>query len=244
MDRVLGETMFYIFPIYGISFLVMSYVVFRGIRKADAISIITTFYALALFGLTHGITELIDWIRFIVKVTGTGEVDILKYLSQIFLIISFVVLLQFGVNFLTYRNVKRGTFRLIPGALFVIYVAVLFIIKINDISKAGLIARHTFGFSGALLSGISFYYFANSTKTAGDSKLTKWLIVAAIAFALYAVFGGLVTKSVAGLPVQLFRATCAFTLAISSFHILDVFKESEISIWILKQEKSAKETYG
>ncbi len=227
MDMVLREPLFYIFFIYGASFLIMSYVVFRGIKKATAITLITTFYALVLFGITHGTTELIDWVRFIRKATGAGELEILKYLSQILLIISFVVLLQFGVNLLTYRNEKKGTFRLIPGILFVAYIVVLFLIKTDDISKAGLIARHTFGFSGSLLSGIALYNLANSMKAVGNPKLTKGLVVIAIGFAFYALFGGLVINPVVGLPVQLFRAACAFTIAISSFYILDVFKASE-----------------
>jgi hypothetical protein len=224
---VLSEPLFYIYFYYGVSFLVMSYVIFRGIKKATAITLITTFYALVLFGLTHGITELIDWVRFILKIAGTGEIEILKYLSQICLIISFVILLQFGVNLLTYRNEKKGVFRLIPGILFVVYIVVLFIIKTDDISKAGLIARYSFGFSGALLSGIALYNLANSMKAVGDSNLIKGLVVIAIGFALYAVFGGLIIKPIFGLPIQLFRAVCAFTIAISSFYILDVFKASE-----------------
>ena len=226
MNMILSEPLFYIFFIYGASFLVMSYVVFHGIKKATAITLINTFYALGLFGFTHAITELIDWVRFIFKIEGSGEIEILKYISQIFLIISFVILLQFGVNLLTYRNEKKGSFRLIPGILFVVYIVVLLIIKTNDISKAALIARYSFGFSGALLSGIALYNLANSIKAVGNSRLIKGLFVTAIGFVFYAVFGGLIIKPIAGLPIQLFRAACAFTIAISSFYILDVFKAS------------------
>ncbi len=227
MDAVLREPMVYLYVIYGASFLVMSYVVFNGTKKATDITLITTFYALNLFGLTHGVAELIDWERFFLKATGTGEVEILKYLSQIFLIISFVVLLQFGVNLLTYRNERKGTFRLIPVILLLVYIIVLFIIKTDDISKAGLIARYTFGFSGALLSGVALYNLADSMKDVGNSKLIKGLVVAASGFALYSVFGGLIIKPIVGLPIQLFRAACALTIAISSFYVLDVFKASE-----------------
>jgi hypothetical protein len=227
MSMVLSEPLFYIFFIYGVSFLVMSYVVFRGIRKATVITLITTFYALVLFGLTHGITELIDWVRFILKIVGTGEVEVLKYLSQIFLITSFVLLLQFGISLLTYKSERRAVLRFIPVLLFGVYIVVLLILNVNDVLTAGLIARYSFGFSGALLSGIALYSLANSMKAVGDSTLFKGLIVIAIGFALYAVFGGLIIKPIVGLPVQLFRAACAFTISISSFYILNVFKASE-----------------
>ena len=151
MNPVFSQALFYIFFIYGVSFLVMAYVVFHGIKNATAIALVTTYYALALFGLTHGITELIDLVRFIVKANGMVEIEAFKYLSQIFLITSFVVLLQFGVDLLTYRNDKRRAFRLIPGILVLVYLVVLVMVRTNDIAKAGLIARHSFGFAGALL---------------------------------------------------------------------------------------------
>lgn len=227
MNMVLREPLFYVYFIYGVSFLVMSYVVFHGIKNATDITFIATFYALVLFGLTHGITELIDWVTFILKIAGKGEIEILKYLSQIFLISSFVILLQFGVSLLTYRSEKAGVLRFIPVLLLVGYFAVLLMTNVNDVFNAGLIARYSFGFSGALLSGIALYRLANSMKVVGNSKLIKGLGVTAIGFAFYAVFGGLIIKPIIGIPIQLFRASCAFTIAISSFYILDVFKVSE-----------------
>lgn len=227
MNMVLREPLFYIDFIYGVSFLVMSYLVSHGIKKATDITLTATFYALVLFGLTHGITELIDWVIFILKIAGTGEIEILKYLSQTFLISSFVILLQFGVSLLTYRSEKAGVLRFIPLALFGLYFAALLITNVNDVFKAGLIARYSFGFSGALLSGIALYRLANLMKAVGNSKLIKGLVVAAIGFAFYAVFGGLIIKPIVGIPIQLFRTACAFTIAISSFYILDVFKASE-----------------
>jgi len=125
MNMVLREPLFYIDFIYGVSFLVMSCLVSHGIKKATDITLTATFYALVLFGLTHGITELIDWVIFILKIAGTGEIEILKYLSQTFLISSFVILLQFGVSLLTYRSEKAGVLRFIPLALFGLYFAAL-----------------------------------------------------------------------------------------------------------------------
>ncbi len=224
MDQVLREPLFYIFFIYGLSFVVMAYVVLRGIRKATSITFVTTFYALVIFGFTHGLTEWIDWVRFIIKVSGAGEVRILVALSQMFLVISFVVLLQFGINLLTYRSEKKSFIRLVPVLLLAFYIAALLIARVNDLLKAGLIARHGFGFAGSLLSGIALFRLSSSMKLAGSSRLVRGLAVTAVGFILYSVFGGLIINPVIGLPVQLFRAACAFTIAVSSFSILGVFK--------------------
>jgi hypothetical protein len=227
MNIAVSEPLFYIYFIYGLSFLVMSYVIFHGIKEATSLTLVTTFYALAFFGITHGTTELIDWIRFIFKFSGKGDVEILKYISQSLLIISFILLLQFAVNLLTYRNEKRKVIRWIPSLLVVVYIVVLVIFKTNDISRAGLIARYGFGFSGALLSGIALCNLANSMKAVGNSRLVGGLLVSGIGFVFYAVVGGLIIQPIIGLPIQLFRAACAITIAISSFGFLGVFKSYE-----------------
>jgi hypothetical protein len=227
MKQVLTEPLFYIFFVYGVSFLLMSFVVFHGIRNASSITFVTTFYMLAGFGLVHGITELIDWVRFILKASGAGEFEVLLILSQSCLITSFVLLLQFGVTLLTYRSEKKGIYRSLPALLFVAYIAYLLITGTSHIRTAGLIARRSFGFSGALLSGLAFFSLANSMRVIGHPRLTNGLVVTGIGFVCYAVFGGLIVEPTAGLPIQLFRAVCAFTIAAYSFSILEIFKVSK-----------------
>ncbi len=227
MNKVLTEPLFYIFFIYGTSFVLMSFVVFSGIRHATSIALVTTFYTLAGFAFVHGLTELTDWLRFILKVSGNGEFPIFLFFSQICLVFSFFLLLQFGVNLLTYRSERKGIYRRFPAVLFAAYIVYLLITGVTDISKAGLIARNSFGFLGALLSGIAFFGLANSMKDIGNSGLTNGLIVTGIGFVCYALFGGLIVNPIAGLPVQLFRAACAFAIAVSSFSILGIFKVSE-----------------
>ncbi len=227
MNEVLTEPLFYIDFVYGISFLLMSFVVFEGTRKASSLTFVTTFYMLAGFGLVHGITELVDWARFILEAEGAGESELLVILSQSCLITSFVLLLQFGVNLLTYRSEKKGIYRLLPTLLLVAYIAYIFVAGISHIRTAGLIARRGFGFSGALLSGVAFFNLARSMKVIMYRRLTDGLVIAGSGFICYAVFGGLIVQPIAGLPIQLFRAACAFTIAVSSFFILEIFKVSK-----------------
>jgi len=224
MGKLIVEPLFYIFFIYGLSFLVMSSLIFYGIKRATSLTLVSTFSLLAFFGLTHGITEWIDWVRFILKTLGSEEVGILTSLSQIFLVVSFVFLLQFGINLLTYQSEKKCVIRAIPLVLFVIYLAAVFATGVTDILQAGLIGRYGFGFTGAALSAIVIFRLSNTMKPLGNRKLIKGLTVAAVGFACYAIFGGLIIRPVLGLPVQLFRAACAITIAVSFFNVLDVFK--------------------
>ncbi len=229
MKQVLTEPLFYILFVYGVSFLLMSFVVYYGIRRASSIDFVNTFYMLVGFGLVHGITELMDWLSFILKTSGTGEFDALIILSEACLITSFVLLLQFGVTLLTYRSEKKNFYRSLSAFLFLAYVAYIFVTGPTDISIApsGLIARHSLGFPGSLLSGLAFFSLANSMKVIGNPRLTKGLVVTGIAFVCYAVFAGLIVETIVGIPVQLFRAICAVTIAAYSYSILGIFKVSK-----------------
>ena len=192
MKQVLAEPLFYIYFIYGVSFLLMSFVVFRGTKKASSITFVTTFYMLAGFGLVHGLTELTDLLRFILRTRGAGESEVLIILSQSFLITSYVLLLQFGVTLLTYRSENRNIYRSLPILLFVAYAAYILIAGTPHIRMAGLIARRSFGFLGSLISGVAFFSIAKSMKVIGHPRLTNGLVITGIAFVFCAVFEGLI----------------------------------------------------
>ena len=223
MERLSTEPLFYIFFVYGISFIFMSYMVFRKARTASASPLINAFYMLAAFGLTHGVTELVDWLRFIVKTLGSPEIVVLTYLSQIFLIISFVFLLQFGATMLTRNYEKQGIVRTVPLALLGVFILFVLVTGMTDILKIGLLARYGFGFIGSILSSISLFALANTIKPLGDQKLVNALSMAGFAFACYALFGGLIIKPIAGIPIQLFRSACAVTVALTSAQMSGIF---------------------
>jgi hypothetical protein len=227
MTQLLTEPLFYIDLVYGLSFLLMSFVVFKGAGKTSSINLVTNFYILSGFGLVHGITELIDWVSLIVKTSGAGEFKVLIILSQSCLITSFVLLLQFGINILTYESKRKGIYRLLPILLFVAYTAYILVTGTSHIRAAGLIARRGFGFSGALLSGLAFFSLAKSKKVIGHPRLTKGLIVTGIGFVCYAVLGGLVVEPILEVPIQLFRAVCALTIAFYSYDILEILTVSK-----------------
>jgi uncharacterized membrane protein len=224
MDQLVREPLFYIFFVYGVSFLFMSFMVFYGARTAAASPLVYSFYMLALFGLTHGITEIVDWLRFIVKTLGQPEIVALTWLSQIFLIVSFVFLLQFAVNALTHSMEKRKIIRAVPAVLLGLFVLFVLARGISDIRAIGLKARYGFGFTGAALSAVALFLLAHRMNPLGNSKLVNGLNLTGAAFACYALFGGLIIKPIAGIPIQLFRSACAVTAAFSSVQVLEIFK--------------------
>ena len=224
MAALFGDIRFYIYFIYGVSFLAMAVLVIAGITRATSYTLVSSFWLLAAFGLTHGITEIIDWTRFIEQTRGDPANVGLLYTSKIFLIFSFVLLLQFGINVLTYKNSQSKRPRAIPTILVVVYLAALYFFKISDIRQAGLIARYSFGFVGSALSAISLIPLINTMKPLGNKKLTRGLIILAVGLAAYAICGGLIVSPIFGVPIQLFRAICAFSIAVASVSILEIFK--------------------
>ena len=227
MDALFRQPLFYIYFIYGVSFLTMAYVVFRGVRKATSMVLVTTFETLAAFGLTHGIREMIDWVRFILKTNGHGEIAWLDFSSDAFLILSFVVLLQFAVNLLSYRSGRKMAYRLIPGLLVAVGIVALVATRTYDHHQVGLFVRRSFGFGGALLSGVAFCKLAVAMRAVGNARVEGGLVLGALGFFAYSVFGGLIVTTVAGHPVQIFRALCAFTIAVASTLILGIFRQAE-----------------
>jgi len=227
MAALFGDIRFYIYFIYGVSFLAMAVLVIAGITRATSYTLVSSFWLLAAFGLTHGITEIVDWTRFIEQMRGDPVNVGLLYTSKIFLISSFVLLLQFGINVLTYKNSQSKSPRAIPTILVVVYLAALYFFKISDIRQAGLIARYSFGFVGSALSAISLIPLINTMKPLGNKKLNRGLIILAVGLAAYAICGGLIVSPIFGVPIQLFRAICAFSIAVASVSILEIFKVNQ-----------------
>lgn len=224
MDKLFTQPLFYIFLVYGLSFMAMATLIGTELVKTTAIALVSSFWMLVAFGFMHGAAELTDWARFVGKTLTMSESVQLLYVGQIMMILSFVFLLQFAINLITYKSEKKGIVRAIPFFLFVIYIVAIFVLGISDISQMGLIARYSFGVVGSAFSAFVLFKLGNTMKTANIPKLIRGLNVAAFGFLCYAVFGGLLINPILGLPIQLFRAVCALTIAIASYAILDVFK--------------------
>jgi len=224
MDTLLSEPLFYIFFVYGLSFLIMAAVIGEELVRTTSIGLVSSFWMLVLFGFLHGGAELCDWARLIGTTLNRPESVNFLYVGQVSMILSFVFLLQFAVNLLTYKSGKKVFFRAIPLVLFAIYIAAIVTLNISDIRQMGLIARYGFGFTGAALSAIALFKLVHTMKTFGIVKLVRGLNVTALGFLCYAVFGGLLIHPIIGIPIQLFRAVCAATIAYASYAILDVFR--------------------
>lgn len=223
MTKLLGEPLFYILFFYGLSFLVMATLIARRTRGKRQIPLISVFQTLALFGLIHGAGEWLDWLALIRKTLGYSEVQALPYLSNFFSVASFVILVQFGLGLLAYESSRRTLIRLVPLVLAALYVVSMLGLRITDVRTMGLIGRHSFGVVGAVLAAMGMLRVASTMRILGNAGLVRGMAIAGVAFACYAVVGGLVVEPVFGVPVQLFRSLCAATIAGAVWSSLGIY---------------------
>jgi len=254
-----------VFFIYGLAFVALGLVVLVQPKEESRYELSRFIWLLALFGIIHGALEWLDlW-----KVVRGGNAT-LALLKVVFLFVSYGFLFEFG------RRLTRAICDKTPAIpdlvkkmlgkpiYGVVALGFLFeFLMIPDGMLAITIAsRYFLGFVGSSLAGIGFLLCINK-KREGKSVLSwsvKYFVLAAVAFILYGVLGGLVVPpadvipanafndqwflATFLLPVQLFRATCAVLAAIAIGSILRIFhlegRERFQSALTLAKESEAK----
>jgi hypothetical protein len=223
MKSIFSESaMLWIFFFYGLGFLVLAGMIFLKKRKLIDVDLTKSFYFLGFFGLIHGVTEWIDWTRLFIKINYGFQFQWLNISKIILLTISFLFLLQFGINLLTLKKEKLKFLRyspLILGSLFFIYT-----LSFGVLERSELLARYGFGFTGSLLTTIAlFLIFRKTSLNLHPLRIGAYLMF--ISFLVYTLFGGLITFTIFGVPPQLVRMLCALLAGFASFNFLGVLEE-------------------
>ncbi len=94
INSILTRHLDVIFFIYGLAFVVMGIAILLQPKKASEHKIANIFWLLALFGITHGVNELLDmWA--IIK----GRHPLMDNVRWFILVISYIFLFEFGRRF-------------------------------------------------------------------------------------------------------------------------------------------------
>jgi len=217
------SAMLWVFFFYGLGFIILGAVTFLRKRKIVDVDLTKSFYFLGLFGLTHGITEWIDLSRLSFAMAGTGPYTFLDMGKVIFLTISFLFLMQFGLNMLTIKTDKYKFLRKIPLILGVLFFG--YTIATNTLTSSGLLARYGLGFIGSLITTVALWNIRKLTTTnAGLRDLKTSATLMFIAFAVYTLFGGLIITPIAGIPPQFIRMLTAIFAGYASFSFLGILE--------------------
>jgi len=254
-----------VFFIYGLAFFALGLVVLVQPKEESRYELPRFIWLLALFGLVHGTLEWLDLWRIV-----RGNSATLSLLKVVFLFVSYAFLFEFGRR-LTQAicdqtpAIPNSVGRMLGKPIYgVVALGFLFeFLMIPDgILAITIASRYFLGFVGSSLASIGFLLCLNK-KREGKPALSwsvKYFVLAAVAFILYGVLGGLVVPpadvipanvindqwflATFLLPVQLFRATCAVLAAIAIGNILRIFhlegRERFQSTLMLAKESEAK----
>lgn len=219
-----------VFIIYGGSFLVMAWVLWRHIQRTSRAGVTSRLNFLALFALTHGVSDLLDAVlRFPgVDPDPSGPIAIVRLTL---LVVSFLFLLLFGLVVIVDDSGLQKMivgFGMLAVAGMVAGLTALFLAD----STAGSFAatekatRLLVGLPGAALSAVAFIKIGRICTRLGLHHCANGAKLAAFGMAAYGILAGGVATGypnavmVVGLPIQLHRMAAAVVLTIGCVWML------------------------
>lgn len=223
-----------VYFVYGSAFIYLGYAVLSRARYQSRHAIAKPLKLLGIFGLTHGLLELLDFWELL---KGEGPVFFLG--NVILKWLSFLYLFEFGRRML---SLSLPMFRhAVWGHLPILAVMITLLITSQDIrSGVDIGSRYLLGFPGGVMAGagLILYGYKNRALLKRHQHLFLWSGIGLIVYGLLAgsVVGNsgreyalLATQdefiSLVGSPVQLWRALIAIGLAISVGRLLGLFEE-------------------
>lgn len=242
-----------IFFLYGLSFFILGLVILLQTRRSSRLDLARSLVWLAIFGLTHGLTE---WGYLFIPIQEghiSPVIVQLLYVTQLILLaVSFACLFEFGVSLfrplgkaLWLHGVAAGLF----GAwLFITFFFVLplapHLSEWREISNA--LARYMIGFPGGLIAAYGLR--ENTLKRIAPLNfpiIVGTLRMTGMVLGLYAILAGLISPPIpffpgniintnvflhiVGIPAYVFRALMGLLMALLIIQALEIFElETEI----------------
>jgi signal transduction histidine kinase len=219
-----------VFFIYGLAFFTLGLSVTLQTRKYSRLEMARHLPWLALFGITHGLTE---WGYLFIPIQsrylGPLVIEWLDVLQLCLMALSFAALFQFGLNLVLPEDCPRH-WRWAPTVLLlVMWLVVLFVNNfIEPFTPAHLRItgeiwiRVLLGFPGSLLSAIGFLRQSRRVRDMDMPHIATYMTRVAELFVAYALLSGLITPphdilwtrwlhdrsfdNILGIPIPFFRS--------------------------------------
>ncbi len=217
-----------VYLIYGTSFIIMFLALTLWKDRISKIEVMNNFKYLAAFGLIHGLTEYSDIPRMLAW-QPTWVFDLIKL---ILVSSSFAALLAFGLSLITSGNEDFRWLRGIPYGGLMMYFWLLIFVGLDytnggvgiNYKAADLAERYSLGFFGAAISSFALLNLSRKMYEIVGEKAGKRFIYAGIGFALYSIFGGLITTTVLEVPIIVYRAATAIIITAAVIGIFQLFE--------------------
>jgi len=223
---------YFIYFLYGSAFLFLSFSIFIRDMKGSDLKLADCLWLLGLFGLTHGLHELLAMYPLIEGPHLSMQALFnAKLVSLVVLVLSFLFLFQFGLVLTLSTHNKRSRWPNVMPALLVLAWAAFITthdssLTMRLLGQAEASARLLFCLSGALLTAYGLMAYSHEVKVLSRS-VSRHLWYAGAAFIFYGVFAGVfVTRfSIIALPfpIELLRGGAAIVITYFITRALNIF---------------------
>ncbi len=240
-----------LYLLYGATFLFLGVAITAKNMKGSDLQLADSLWLLAAFGFLHGAREWLELIPLIEREQlSQNQIFVIKAVTIGLGVLSFMVLLWFGISLLRVYDKKRIRWAKagLP-LLFALWLSYLwtqgFQPTMRFLYEAERAGRYTFALPGGLMA--AYGLIANAHKVSGLSRsVSKKLYYAGITFIFYAIFAGIFVDfmmPLLSLPVLVFRSISAvcityfITKALNIFNIETRIKYNEQTRALIQLEK-------
>jgi signal transduction histidine kinase len=218
---------------YGAAFLILGMSIAAKDMKGSDLKLAGSLRLLVLFGFTHGIHE---WLQLYPLIEGEHlsfqAILNLKLAAAALFVLSFVILLGFGLSLLRIVSpASTWLSRILPVLLAVLWIVYVlweidFSIDFRLARSASIGARYTFGFVGSILAAYGLTSYSHEIKDLSRTAARN-LSYAGISFGFYAVFAGVFSSDFTLLrppvPVEVLRGASAVFITYFIVKALNIF---------------------
>jgi signal transduction histidine kinase len=266
MFELLDVNWVILYFVYGQVFFIMGLAIALQLRgRRSQLELASSLPWLAGFGITHGLTEwgyiFIPWqARYVPPWLGT-LVTLSRIAHLTLLAFSFFCLLQFGLRIVFSGRSPRPWLKMLPVVVFLVWGGALLLsggldnVPLDVLWNSGsALARYGMAFPGSFLVCVGLLRQDRQVKAMDGPHIALCLRGAAVAFAGYTVFGGLIVPvapffpasvlnydlvlRVLHVPTPVFRSLCGLVMAFCIIRSLEVFQtEMDRLIATMEQEQ-------
>ncbi|GAB4267542.1 MAG: hypothetical protein Kow0065_18120 [Methylomicrobium sp.] len=225
-----------VYLLYGMSFLFLSAAIYLQPKDDSVLSFSSALQWLARFGALHGAKEMLDGWELINHAQGTG----LTLAANIMALASFYALFEFARRFWwTLRQEADASVLWLKRVAVFPPIAILITGAIAAVSPSSFFGafgsgiRYLLGFPGAAMAGAAFLAYERRHRPYLQSiGLNFSMLLAGYSLMAYSFFAGWIVNTelfaglrpfdarsflrLTGMPVELFRMSCAFVMAIAT----------------------------
>lgn len=237
-----------VFFFYGLAFFALGLALVLASRRASEFRFVRAILPLAAFGLLHGSHEWIEMFQKIAALTRGYTPSALHEMVRLgLLVVSFLMLLVFGILLLSDEKATRGrVFAFVLGITGLWLLGTLAASLTLDasgeeaIALADVMARYCLGIPSALIGAWALMVQQRTFREHGMPRFGRDLVWCATSLLLFGVVGQLFVRQTAlvpsnflnsanflqwfGIPVQVFRGAMAAILAVFMVRALNAFE--------------------